>query len=72
MINSLLGSGISGSMDGIASVVQFNSPAGMCIDNTGQYLYIICNASGKIRKSNTTDGSTKTLCKFLFLKILLS
>ena len=70
VISSLLGSGTSGSMDGIASVVQFNSPQGMCIDHSGQYLYILCNTSGKIRKSNTSDGLTTTLGKLLLLSFI--
>ena len=71
VINSFLGTGSPGSVDGVASVVQFGHPHGMCIDNTGGSLYTTNPLAQNIRKTNTSDGSTISLRKFLFSYVLI-
>ena len=67
IVKSFIGTGISGSMDGIASVVQLMSPLGMCMDNSGKYLYIPSFTAGTIRKTDISDGFTITLGNLLLL-----
>ena len=67
IISEFVGNGVNGSTDGAASIVQFDRPFAMCMDNNAQYLYIPSYTAETIRRTSTSDGFTVTLGNFILL-----
>jgi sugar lactone lactonase YvrE len=58
-VSTLVGQAGKGSVDGDASIAEFNSPSGVWTD--GSFLYISDHNNSAIRKTNNTTGFTSTL-----------
>ncbi|MFH1366380.1 MAG: FG-GAP-like repeat-containing protein [Patescibacteria group bacterium] len=57
----IAGSGEAGFADGKGSAVKFNTPYGLDIDTSGQYLYVADRDNHRIRRVKISDGDTVTI-----------
>lgn len=57
----LAGSGASGSNDAVGAAATFNSPYGICIDNTNTNLYVCDSGNNKIRQIVIATSNVTTL-----------
>lgn len=57
----LAGSGEAGFADGVGGAAKFNTPYGLDIDTSGQYLYVADRDNHRIRRVRISDGDTVTI-----------
>lgn len=57
----IAGSGEAGFADGVGSAAKFNTPYGLDIDTSGQYLYVADRDNHRIRRVRISDGDTVTM-----------
>jgi len=61
LITTVAGSGAAGFADGIGALAQFNAPAGIALDNTGNFLIVADMDNHRIRRIEIATGNVQTI-----------
>ena len=60
-MTTLIGSGVAGFLDGIGTAANIQTVSNVCIDNTHNYLYIVCTT--KVKKVDLSTATMTDLSK---------